>query len=57
LTDQNKCIEDLRRDLADLLHRLEAVEAEAEERIKSDMTDAPVGPEQKTERKRRSQRG
>ncbi|KAJ5742298.1 hypothetical protein N7533_011707 [Penicillium manginii] len=57
LTDQNKCIEDLRKDLADLLHRLEAVEAEAEERMKSDMTDTSDGPEQKTVRTRRSQRG
>jgi hypothetical protein len=57
LTDQNKCIEDLRKDLADLLHRLEAVEAEAEERMKSDMTETSDGPEQKTVLTRRSQRG
>jgi hypothetical protein len=57
LSDQNKCIEDLRKELADLLPRLEAVEAEAEERMKSDMTDTPDGPEQKTVRTRQSQRG
>ncbi|KAJ5743502.1 hypothetical protein N7533_010604 [Penicillium manginii] len=56
LTDQNKCIEDFRRDLADLLRRLEGVEAKAEERTKSDLTHTPDGPEQKTVRTLRSQR-
>ncbi|CAI7663657.1 unnamed protein product, partial [Penicillium manginii] len=46
----------LRRDLTDFLHRLEAVEAKAEERIKSDTTHTPDGPEQKTVLTRRSQR-
>lgn len=53
LTDQNKRIEDFHRDLADLLRRLEAVEVEADERTKSDLTHAP---EQKTALTWQSQR-
>lgn len=56
MAEQSKCIEDVRRQLADLSHRWDAIDTEADKRVKSDTTHRLDEPEQKISRTRRSQR-
>ena len=56
MADQSKCIEDVRRHLADLSRRWEAIETEADERIERDPTHNLEEQGQKTLRARRLQR-
>ncbi|KAJ5569142.1 hypothetical protein N7450_011628 [Penicillium hetheringtonii] len=56
MADQRKSIEDIRRHLADLSRRWEAIETEADERIERDPTHNLEEQGQKTLRARRLQR-